>query len=290
MKKKFMHNKREKICIKSKIRIKPNNKKNVLLDKIRKRKKTSLSAPISERIKKSHKKKLKNARAGQPAIIKNIEGHGKKYKDIKKWKGLLKNYPAFILGNAPSLTQNNLKLLRPYFTIGINRVFYVYDPTILFWQDRELWRSNQNDIIHTKAIKVCRDLSDPKRIFVNFRIKSNDFKFGGGLKYLYGRGNSGALAVQLAVALGCDPIILLGTDCKYGKNRQTDFYGNNKDHKTYTLEMCNVAMEWVKKECPVTIYNCSNIKLWKRMELEEVIKKIKPEKHRREYFNKIFSK
>jgi len=46
----------------------------------------------------------------------------------------LKGNPVFLLGNGPGVTKRNLSLLDDYFTIGINRIFYIYEPTILFWQ------------------------------------------------------------------------------------------------------------------------------------------------------------
>ena len=211
------------------------------------------------------------------------------YLNIKKWKGKLKNNVIFILGNGPSISKQPLHLLDDYFTIGVNRIFYIYDPIILFWQDINLWRSEREGIFRSKAIKVCRDFSDPQHYFMNFKLHFNPPKFMGITEELHGRGNSGMIAVQFAVALGCSSVVFLGMDCKYN-GKKTDFYGVNKDHKPHTLDMCHDSMQWLQKKCPVKIYNCSKSKYWPKVELENVLKEIDTPKGNKEYFKSIFQK
>ncbi len=234
---------------------------------------------------KIRNKKLKITKT---PLYKKKHSDKKKYITLSKWKGVLSGHTAFILGNAPGIEKENLKLLDSYLTIGINRIFYLYDPTILIWQDRQLWNSDKKMIVKQKAIKICRANADPRKYFLNFKVKMEPYQFGNDLSTLYGYGNTGVLAVQLAVLLGCSNIVLLGTDCKYGAKGKTDFYGKNKDHKPYTLKMCRGAMKWLKENCPVPIYNCSSNKLWKTEKLSHVIKKIKPSKLGREKYRRIF--
>ena len=47
--------------------------------------------------------------------------------DVRKWKDRLLGVPAFILGNGPSLNDEDIAPLSNYFTIGINRSFYKLD-------------------------------------------------------------------------------------------------------------------------------------------------------------------
>ena len=69
------------------------------------------------------------------------------YLPLKKWKNLCKDETVFILGNGLSISSYNLDLLKNYFTIGINRIIYVFDPTILFWQDITFWEDEkENDV------------------------------------------------------------------------------------------------------------------------------------------------
>ena len=213
-----------------------------------------------------------------------------KYLKLSKWKNLLKGHPAFILGNGPSISGCDLSLLDNYFTIGINRIFYIYTPVVLFWQDIGMWKTDKDNILKCKSIKVCRDLSDPRKMFVNFKLGLNPLRFTNNPSKYYGRGNTGALAVQMAVSLGCSSVVLLGTDCKYDKKGNTDFYGKNKDHSPMTLSRCYDAMKWVKKKCPIPVYNCSRIDLWPRRKLEDVINEIGPEQLKRKSLEKIFLK
>jgi len=209
---------------------------------------------------------------------------------LSEWNNLLKGHTVFILGNAPSISKQKLELLNPYFTIGVNRIFYIYSPTILIWQDIQIWKTENKDVVKQKSIRICSKVSDPKKLFLNFVVKEGKSKFGKNSKILHGMGNTTSLAAQVAINLGCSNIVLLGTDCKYGRGKKTDFYGRNKDHKPYTLEMCRDAMKWLKNNCPVPIYNCSSNKLWPKEKLSDVINRIRPIKMNKKIYMEIFKK
>ena len=73
------------------------------------------------------------------------------------WMGKMKDIPCFILGNAPSLNKiEDMSILDDYLTVGINRIFFKYDPTILIWQDLALWSQERQHVLDTKAIKYCQ--------------------------------------------------------------------------------------------------------------------------------------
>ena len=202
---------------------------------------------------------------------------------IKTWVDRLPDVPAFIIGNAPSLNSQNLMLLEDYFTIGINRTFYVIDPTVLLWQDISLWNTEYHRLHNTQSVKVCRDISDPRRIYYNFHLKGGNYKFDRTKTHvLYGRGSTGPLACQLAVSLGCRPLILIGMDCEKSDNGESDFYGDNPHHRPFTLTNCKSGLRFIKEECPVEILNCSEkTDLWPCQDIKEVLKQINP-KHRRD--------
>ncbi len=236
--------------------------------------------------KKNRKLKITSTSGSSSLDIKKF-GDKSIYKPLSEWNGLLKDHVAFILGNAPSISDQNLDVLKPYFTIGINRICYIYTPTILLWQDIQMWNSEKRAIINNKSLRICSSVSDPLRAFSNFRVKNGNFKFGKNPSVLHGTGNSTALAVQISVNLGCSDIVLLGTDCKY-VDGNTDFYGKNKDHKSYTLKMCKTAMKWIIDNCPVPIHNCSKNKLWPEENLVDVINKLEPHKlNRKKYIGKF---
>jgi len=295
--------KRNKINPKLSLRIQPANKKN-------RRKKVSIQKDSFsiQSSKKTEEKKIDRLSIGPSTsrkkkkiivISKKIPNDvakmkdkyidSKRYKKLSKWKNILKGHTVFLLGNSPSIVKHDLSLLNNYFTIGINRIFFIYEPTVLFWQDRQMWITDKKNLIKCKSIRVCRDLADPRDMFLNFKLGLNPFRFTMKPQQMYGRGNSGAVAASFAVSMGCSSIVILGMDCKYSKGK-TDFYGNNKDHTKYTLNRCREAMEWLKKKCPVPIYNCSKIDLWPQRKLPDVINEIKPKKCDKRFFSKLVEK
>ncbi len=175
----------------------------------------------------------------------------------KGWYNCLAGVPAFLIGNGPSLEPIDLSILENYFTIGINRAFYKIDPTILMWQDAELYWNHRAEVTRLKAIKYCRDVNDPKGRFYHFKIAGRDFKLPDNPSVLNGFGSTGPLAFQLAWSLGCNPIVLLGYDCCY-KNGKTDYYGKNPSHKPHTLANCRKGLVWIKSSgTNRDIINCS---------------------------------
>ncbi len=276
-----MHLNRKKIK-QSKLKITPRGGKKKKIKTAEKKKPLRL---VKRTKKKNRKLKITSTH------VPDISKYGDKadYKPLSKWNNLLEGHVAFIIGNAPSISRQNLDILKPYFTIGINRIYYVFTPTILMWQDIQMWNSERRNIINCKSLKVCCNMSDPEGAFLNFKVKTGRFKFKNSISTLYGNGNTAALSAQMAVNLGCSEIVLLGTDCKYEKGK-TDFYGKNKDHKSYTLKMCNTAMQWIKDECPIPIHNCSTNKLWPEENLTDVISKLKPKKMNRKKYIQEFKR
>lgn len=200
---------------------------------------------------------------------------------IRGWVDRLPDTPAFIIGNGPSLNDQPVHLLEDYFTVGVNRAFQMLDPTILLWQDISLWNTEYQTLHNTQALKVSRDVSDPRKIYYNFHLKGGGYKFDPSTTHiLHGRGSSGPLAVQLAVAMGCRPIVLLGMDCTRGPDGKSDFYGENKHWTDATLKNCLQGLVFLREQCPVEVYNCGKNNLWPYEKLEDVLKHIDP-KHKR---------
>ena len=200
---------------------------------------------------------------------------------LRQWVDRLKGVPAFIVGTAPSLLEMNVNVgaLSDYFTIGINRAFKYLDPTILFWQDMSLWDTEADKVVGLKALKVARDSADPKRQFYNFLLKGPDFKFAKPKQthVLYGRGASGPLCVQLAYAMGCSPIVLLGIDCQLGADGRTDAYGNNKFWTDKTLDNCTRGLLFIRQTCPVPTRAVGRSTLWPQETIEQILSDIDPD-------------
>ncbi len=202
---------------------------------------------------------------------------------IRLWSKRLTGYPCFVLGNGPSILNYDLSLLNKFFTIGINRIFFLFDPTILFWQDIGLWNDCRKKILRLKSIKVATKDSDPKCVAVRFNAVDANPAFLMKPYKLYGRGNSGVLAVQMAVALGCSPIVLFGFDgrCINGK---TDFYGDNEHHNCRTMRMSMKYLKWIKKKCPVPVVNCSDNGLWEKTDISSILSNLNEYKKGRKFY------
>lgn len=196
---------------------------------------------------------------------------------IRTWVDRLPDCPAFIIGNGPSLASSNIELIEDYFSIGVNRAFYKLDPTVLLWQDISLWNTEYQKLHNTQALKVSRNVSDPRKIYYNFHLKGGGYRFDPSATHiLHGRGSTGPLAVQLAVAMGCRPIVLMGMDCQRGFEGESDFYGENAHWTDATLKNCHDGLVFVKEQCPVEIHNCGNNGLWPTEKLEHVLAQINP--------------
>ena len=204
--------------------------------------------------------------------LKSLGGKG----DTAKWANRLKGIPCFIIGNGPlSLSKDSdLSILDDYFTIGINRAFKIIDPTILIWQDLALYVKHKNLLKKKlKAIKYCRVGAEIGNRFYHFRMSGRESKLASSPDHLYGLGSSGPLSFQLAYALGCNPIILVGMDCRYSSDGKTDFYGKNPMHRPHTLKSCKSGLKWIRNVGHRRkIINCSKNKVFKeRVKLKEAI-------------------
>ena len=190
--------------------------------------------------------------------------HTRKRVSVRFWNNALKDVPCFLIGCGPWLENQPTGLLNDFFTIGINSCYLKIDPTILLWQDIEFWYNAKRDIPKLSALKYCRDTSDPSGTYYSFRLTPGFYKIPKDASQLHGRGNSGALAFELAYILGCNPIVLVGFDCRY-QGKKTDFYGANPHHKQHTLRQCKNALKWIKEESKnsqkkqrkIDIINCS---------------------------------
>ena len=195
---------------------------------------------------------------------------------VKNWTGALVGIPCFIIGNGPSLNRQNLALVdNRFFSIGINRAFYKIDPTILLFQDLQLWHTDKHRILKSNAIKYCRDRADIQGRFYHFKLATGDYCIPKNALMLHGRGSSGPLAFQLAHILGCDPVVLVAMDCRY-EDDMTDFYGVNPMHKPHTLRNCTKGLKWIRDvKGEKNIFNCSDNKVFeKKFTLEETVKRL----------------
>lgn len=218
------------------------------------------------------------------------------YKPLSDWKNILNGKePVFILANGPSLSENNLRLLDGYFTIGINRILELYCPTILFFQDASILCRSRKRIIEADTIKVVRrGLTNPKLYadvlcFYLTGDRTTRFTIKNDPERIEGHNLTHGAAVQFASAIGASAIVLLGVDCAYTDGK-TDFYGNNPHHPPDLISRCVRLTTQIKNVCKTPIYNCGLTDCWRRRKLEEVIDELKPESRGKEYFKNLFRK
>lgn len=209
---------------------------------------------------------------------------------VRLWKNKLQGQPCFVLGNSPCLDDVAIYKLENFFTIGINRSFKRLDSTILMWQDIELYLDCRKKILNLKSILYARENSDPSHRAFSFKLLHGDYALTNNPTVLAGRGSTVPLAFQLAVLLGCEPIVFLGYDCCY-RDGKTDFYGVNLDHKPHTLDACMAGQIWIEdtaKKINKEIIDCSNSKIFNnKKDFNSVVEDLSQYKKSREEYLKM---
>lgn len=202
---------------------------------------------------------------------------------VRQWADKFTDVPCFILGNAPSLDDHPIHRVNGYFSIGINRIYKRISPTILIWQDIELYYDARKELLGLDSILFSKDTADPRNIAYHFKLLNGGYRLTQNPTVLAGRGSTAPLAFQLAHCLGCNPIILVGCDCKY-RGAKTDFYGTNKDHNQNTLSNCSRGLNWIKSfKGNREIISCSESDIFHdTMSLDQVLNRPDIEKHQRE--------
>lgn len=205
----------------------------------------------------------------------------------------------FVIGNGPSLTSRDLKLLNGCASIGINRSFLAMETSCLIWQDSSLWDDVGHLIKKRPELKVCRDIArgakmagfEWQQIFSEgWQASSNPLE----LKCEREACSTGSLAIEMAFALGFRQVVLLGIDCKQS-NGKTDFYGKNRWHHSGTMDGCVSGLINMKRIYGVeNIRNCGDNDIFEKCDLREIIKELQPErkdqKEWRRFFRGEFSK
>jgi len=149
--------------------------------------------------------------------------------------GAWKNKPCFIVGGGPSLKDFNWHLLKGKRTIGINRAFEKFEPTVMFSMDTRFLKWLLNDKYGSSARDRFLSLRSYRVWLCTYTVKLPDYiyivkvyrhyraglkAFTESLKEGIGHGNnSGYAALNLAACLGGNPIYLLGFDCKFSNGK-----------------------------------------------------------------------
>lgn len=167
----------------------------------------------------------------------------------------LKNKRCFLLGGGPSLKHFDYSILKNEFTIGINKTFTVFSPTINYSSDLKFYNfvakfGDQvgQTTIHNKWLDytgyktiLCPNRSENRSENINedtyvvkqlsSKLLSLDVEQG-----IYPARNSGFAGLMLAISLGCKEIYLLGYDlnCEQTKTHWHEGYPNFKAVENYS--------------------------------------------------------
>lgn len=193
------------------------------------------------------------------------------------WKGR----PCFIVGGGPSLRGFDWTLLKGHRTIGVNRAFEVFDPTIIFSMDTRFlnW-------LMTNKYRALRDGGDalekfnaspaykvwlatycvslPDEFFIlkahqNYKASLRAFTFS--MKDGLGSGNqSGYGALNLAVCLQANPIYLLGFDGKHADTGETHWHaGHPVKQKKELVDKFGYWFKYAARRLTGTEFNVINL-------------------------------
>ncbi|MEK0337396.1 MAG: hypothetical protein QQN41_08185 [Nitrosopumilus sp.] len=219
--------------------------------------------------------------------------------DPSKWNRLFANQPAFILGTGPSIEDIDLSMLNGFYTIGVNRIFLKYDPTCIFWQDISLWNDHARKLDNLECIKIPAYCSKThtslpdhegqyyvksRTVYVKHSTSTSACVSDDYLTFIRSKNvsASGIMAVQLAIMLGCSPIVLVGIDGDYSGNK-TNFYGVCEHHDKKTLSIYRKSMLWLQKVYTLPIINCGKSLMWPHRNFYSIVGTLDRNKKKADY-------
>lgn len=163
----------------------------------------------------------------------------KTFKSIRALKNKEKGRRAFILANGPSISRENLSLLKDELTIGMNAStlleaefdfssdYYVLSDTRFITHPEK--HSLSTTMLNPKTIRILRaelesydDISLKDRTYYIKALKRDGFSENLAAGFFFGCTTT-MLAIQLSHYLGCTEVYLLGCDLRYS-NESPRFY------------------------------------------------------------------
>lgn len=165
-----------------------------------------------------------------------------KHRQIGELKDVHKGKLGFVLGNGWSIRYYDIdKMKVDGILIGCNLSFQLYPLDYLVWQDATV----HDKCSKFKGIKVVsqrkkgRTECDPNTTYLYGFGKLNAGKHhGNNFRIMH----SGGLALQLAIKLGCNPIVMVGCDCRIFPvdGQEQEYHGHRsnifKDKQAFRLD------------------------------------------------------
>lgn len=242
---------------------------------------------------------------GIPFKIHCLINHKKYSKKIEKFKNIHHGETCYIVGTGPSLTINDLEMLKNKYTFGVNTLYKLFYE--LGWQttyycliDPKTY-GNISDDIKKHDVKnifyAANRISDEVENGIPFELDCSDFykikrpdlynftRFNNELdKYIFDGASVVYAAMQIAVFMGFKRIVLLGVDCNYTLKKEelhndklsytTDY--NYKWNENTGLTMIE-GFKYAKKyadEHGIEIINSTRggmLEVFERVNLEEIV-------------------
>lgn len=230
---------------------------------------------------------------------------------LKQYKNIHKGERCFIIGTGPSLTTDDLELLKDEICFGSNRIFEIYPRTS--W--RPTYYINQDYPLLKKYVKEINELT-PKAIFLPidvqpsyghnplanfFVLRYKDFypgdaEFSRNIHHYMGQGFTVTYgAIQMAYYMGFSEVYLLGIDHNYSislnekgipvlnDGAQDYFKGSKASNQGLNLPRVvestvayMTARKFADKHPGFTVYNATRggkLEAFERVRLEDVLEK-----------------
>jgi len=158
---------------------------------------------------------------------------------INRCRNKLINIPVIILNDGETTKDLELGLFSNFFTIGINDSFFNYpDCDVLLLDNEKVIKKHDNIINSLRCLKCYPGNNNSKLSNLNLNIlkhTNSDYKYNYG-RQIYDNKCVQDLAIQLAVFLGCNPIIIAGFNIK---NRRKSKKGSSTMNKRCEKCMIN---------------------------------------------------
>lgn len=229
----------------------------------------------------------------------------RRYGEIKHYKNKYKGERCFIIATGPSLTIDDLNLLKDEYTFGMNALIKIYDktdfrPTFYGIQDNRVYSALKSEILKYYkeygnvliANRVCNRNKVPAKWIKYPLLRAYhvyDERFTG--KYyakfsddcyekVYSGYNVAYSMIQIAVYMGFNKIYLVGADCSFTNDKHDHFIEHGvKDEDISTRGDKNMAAyneaNKYALEHDVNIYNATRggrLEVFPRVNLDDLMK------------------
>lgn len=239
-------------------------------------------------------------------ILKKLHLHSS---EMKRYNDIYKRHDGdrcFIICTGPSLTVNDLELLRNEYTIGVNSIFMAYSETdwrptyyvaVDYFHLNEMIKRETRNInrlcygeafVHSKIkINTQRDIVFPCLInYANHnskRIRKSDFRMSTDVDVcLYDCFTVTNAAIQIAIYMGFKEIYIIGADCDYSQSKmhfietEIDKNDRNADWLPNATELSIQGYMAAKKfaeSMDVNIYNATRggkLEVFERADIDNI--------------------